>query len=110
MNLLEETIEVIKQSGHEIEDIIFIGSQSSGHSCTWSQFEVLANHEYDDGFGTQEIAIDLIIAFTDGATMWRYGYDGSEWWYYSAPFKMPGETKPIKTLFGEYSSLAEINR
>jgi len=32
MNLLEETIEDIKQSDHKIGDIIFIGSEKSGHS------------------------------------------------------------------------------
>ena len=110
MNLLEETIEAIKQSGHEIEDIVFIGSQSSGHSCTWSEFVFLANRYYDKGYGSQEVAFDLIIVFTDGSTMWREEYDGSEWWRYALQFKMPTETKPIKTLFGAYASLAEINR
>lgn len=110
MNLLEETILAIREIDHEIEDIVFIGSQSSDHSCTWSEFEVLANHNYDSGYGTQEVACDLIIVFADGSEMWRYEYDGSEWWAYSRPFKMPTETKPIKTLFGGYSSLAEINR
>lgn len=51
MNLLKETLEDIKHSGHEIADIVFIGSQNSGYSCTWLEFEKLADQEYDDGFG-----------------------------------------------------------
>lgn len=33
MNLLDETIKDVKDSGHSINDIIFIGSESSGYSC-----------------------------------------------------------------------------
>ena len=35
MNLLEETQDAIIDSGHTAKDIIFIGSKSSGHTCTW---------------------------------------------------------------------------
>jgi hypothetical protein len=98
MNLLEETIEDIKSSGHTEKDIIFIGSEQSGHSCSWEEFKTLADIEYDCGFGAQEIATDLIIAFEDGSKMWRHEYDGSERWEYSKPFKMPKELKPIARL------------
>jgi hypothetical protein len=112
MNLLQETIEDIQQSGHTPAGIIFIGSEVSGHSCTWDEFTVLANKEYDSGFGAQEVANDLIIVFSDGAKMWRHGYDGSEWWSYSSPFVMPSEMKPIKRLFTRkvgWDSLATCN-
>ena len=98
-NLLNETIKDIKNSGHTPEDIIFIGSENSGYSCSWNEFKKLANEEYDDGFGASKVAIDLIIVFTDGAKMWRGEYDGSEWWNYSKPFKKPKILKPIKHLF-----------
>ena len=98
MNLLEETREEIKNSGHETEDIIFIGSKQSGHSCSWSEFETLADIEYDDGVGGQEVAKDLIIAFKDGLTMWREERDGSEWWEYPEIFSMPKEKHKIISL------------
>ena len=98
MNLLNETLEDINKSGHTPEDILFIGSEISGHTCTWEVFKVLANLEYDDGFGSQEIADDLIVVFNDGQKMWRAEYDGSEWWEYSTTFKIPEQSYPIKTL------------
>ena len=99
MNLLQETVEWIEQSGHKPEQIIFIGSEKTGHACTWDEFTKLANRDYDSGFGAQNVASDLIIVFSDGMKMWRVEYDGSEWWEYSTPFKMPEETKPIERLF-----------
>lgn len=112
MNFLEETKDDIKASGHKIEDIIFIGSEESGHSCTWEEFEKLADVQYDSGFGGQEVATDLIIVFSDGAKMWRGEYDGSEWWNYSKPFVMPVNQKVVKRFVSERSSwgsLEELN-
>jgi hypothetical protein len=112
MNLLQETIEFILQIGKETKDIIFIGSENSGHSCTWAEYEILADQEYDNGFGAQEVARDLIIVFSDGSKMWRNEYDGSEWWAHFPPFKVPTEAKPIKKLFVNgfgWEDLANIN-
>ncbi len=112
MNLLFETKRAIEASRHKVSDIIFIGSQNSGHSCTWVEFKTLANREYHEGYGAQEVASDLIIVFSDGTKMWRGEYDGSEWWEFSPPFTAPLDTKPIKTLFAEgvgWESLAVAN-
>ena len=112
-NLLSETKIDIKRSGHQITDIVFIGSQSSGHSCSWKQFVKLANQEYDDSFGAVQVADDLIIVFSDGQSMWRGEYDGSEWWQYSTPFKQPDKKIAIKSLFAisvGWDSLDRINQ
>lgn len=106
MNFLKETVEGIKKSGHKTSDIVFIGSEKSGHQCTWKEFTKLADIEYDGG---AEIAGDLIIVFSDGGKMWRGEYDGSEWWEYSPPFKQPEVKLPIRTLKGRYD-LAKINK
>lgn len=102
MTLLTETKQAIKNSGHTPKDILFIGSEQTGHSCSWAEFQELAKVEYDGGFGAAAVGTDLIVAFTDGAKMWRGEYDGSEWWEYSTPFKMPAKLKPIKRLVGYY--------
>ena len=99
--LLEETLDCIENSGHTPEDILFIGSEESGHSCSWEEFKKLADEEYDSGFGAAEVACDLIIVFKDGQRMWRGEYDGSEWWDYSVPTTIPKETKPITKLIGD---------
>jgi len=97
-NFLRETHDGIKRSGHTTDDIIFIGSPISGHRCTWEQFEKLADFEYDPGFGTVEIATDLIIVFRDGSSMWRSEHNGSEWWDYAEPFIEPKESHTITRL------------
>lgn len=112
MNLLTETQSDIEQSGHTVDEIIFIGSESSGHSCDWNEFTMLANKDYDSGFGAQKVASDLVIVFSDGAKMWRHEYDGSENWDYSAPFETPKETKKIGSLFTSnvgWEDLEDIN-
>ena len=101
MNLLKETLEDITNSGHTSEDIVFIGSRSTGHRCTWAEFQVLANRDYDAGFGAQEVASDLEIVFSDGSTMTRSEYDGSESWCYSRPFVAPADTHRIVWLFAD---------
>jgi hypothetical protein len=97
-NLLTETLEAIRASGHTSEDIVFIGSEDTGHQCTWDEFRLLANVEYDAGFGASEVATDLIVVFSDGSKMWRGEYDGSEWWEHSTPFKRPEKSLPITRL------------
>ncbi|MET3997523.1 hypothetical protein BjapCC829_28645 [Bradyrhizobium barranii] len=112
MNLLTETVAAIQESGHSTDDIVFIGSEETGHSCTWEQFQILADKEYDAGFGSQKVAEDLIIVFSDGAKMWRGEYDGSEGWDFSAPFKAPAAIQPIRNLFTlgvGWDSLADMN-
>lgn len=101
MNLLKETIEAVKESGHDVADIVYIGNEE-GYSCTWEEFTILADKTYDSGFGAAEVAGDLKIVFGDGSNMWRDEYDGSENWEYSVPFVIPNDTKPIKRLIGKY--------
>jgi len=110
-NLLDETIEDFKVFKLSYKDIIFIGSEETGHSCTWSEFQDLANIEYDSGYGGQEIASDLIIVFKNGAIMSRSEYDGSEAWILSKPFKMPQVKQKIYGLKAHqgWLSLAEIS-
>jgi hypothetical protein len=97
-NLLEETTKVIYASGHTLVDIVFIGAESTGHQCTWIEFMGLADIEYDDDFGLQNVARDLVIAFSDRARLVRHDYDGQEGWRLIKPFRMPTEVRPIKTL------------
>jgi hypothetical protein len=65
-NLLQDTRDCIAVTGHTEADIIFIGSQCSGYQCTWDEFCVLADKEYNPDSDGQEVAEDLIIVFSDG--------------------------------------------
>ena len=112
-NLLKETITAIIDSGHIPNDIIFIGSEKSGHECVLEQFEQIANFNYYSGCGGQEIAQDLTIVFSDGRKLWRGEYDGSEWWEYSTVFKKPAITLPLIHLMSpngdSWCDLKEFN-
>lgn len=97
MNLLKETIKDLEKKGSTPEQIVFIGSES-GYECTWEEFKVLADIDYDVGFGSQKVATDLIIVFEDGSQMTRKECDGSEWWEYNTVFVKPTVTKQITRL------------
>lgn len=112
MNFLQETKSAISWSGHSIKDITFIGSTDSGYECTWEQFRVLADVDYDCGFGSAYVANDLVIKFGDGSIIWRDQYDGSESWeqapsvrHVLAPKSI---TKLVSNVFG--GSIEDIEK
>lgn len=113
MTLLEETKSAIESQHQSVDDIIFIGSEYSGHSCTWDEFTTLADFEYDSGYGWQKVAKDLVIVFRDMTMLYREEYDGSEWWGVRAALVMPEETHPITCLGGNdfmWDSLEDMNK
>lgn len=97
-NFLEETKEEINKSQQLIQDIIFIGSVETGHSCTWQEFKKLADFDYSSCFGAHYIPIDLCIVFKDKSKLIRSEYAGSEWWEFSDCFKEPKERFKITKL------------
>jgi len=97
MNLLQETLTEIAERGHSVDDVIYVGSRD-GYSCSWEQFTELADREYDSGYGSQEVAADLEIHFTDGSWLERWEYDGSEGWDFRNPFRDVIASKPIIRL------------
>ena len=76
-NLLEETLQALENQDLREADVFWAGSV--GHRISWSKFKVLANKDYDNGYGGQEVCRDLLIV---GKDWWfeRHEYDGSEWW------------------------------
>lgn len=98
MNLLDETKGAISQSEHSTDDVRFVGSRDEKLGIPWSQAEKVLDVDYDDGYGGQEIAADLVVAFTDGGFLRREEYDGSEWWEYEPPFRGPETQKPFKLV------------
>lgn len=64
--LLDDTLRCIALSGHTVEQIVFIGTES-GYSLSWDEFaSMTAQHPH-----IGEIARDIVIEFSDGKTMWR---------------------------------------
>ena len=62
----------------------------------WHDFILLANFEYNSGYGGAEIPSDLIVVGKD-FYMTRGEYDGSEWWdYHTQPVKPENSIKCTK--------------
>ncbi len=81
VNFLEETKGVMSEHYIKASEVVFVGSFASGISCSWRRFrEIAADLYYDSGYGTEQIAYDLKIVFSDGRYMQRGGHDGKEWW------------------------------
>jgi hypothetical protein len=113
MNLLTETLDSIEYWNLLSEDITFIGSLTSGYRCTWDEYRTLADIEYDNGRGAQEIAIDLVIVFKNKGMLYRWENKGSEGWTYQEPFLIPEESRKIVRLTAPdamWWSLAKINK
>ena len=94
--LLDDTLRCIALSGHSVEQIVFIGTES-GYSLSWGEFaSMTAEHPH-----IGDVASDLVIEFADGKTMWRE--TDFEWgcsnWAFQRPFRRPIESvKPITIL------------
>jgi hypothetical protein len=95
-NLLSETTAKLESIGKAPEDIVHIGNQV--YSCTWDEFTQLADFDYDSGFGSPEVASDLVILFDDNSWLERGEYDGSEWWRYVKAPPIPSNPKSITRL------------
>ena len=65
MNLLDETKDAISRSGHSTDDVRFVGSRDGELGIPWSQAEKVLDVDYDEGYGGQEIAADLVVVFTE---------------------------------------------
>lgn len=88
-NLLKETIEILNKNGRVEEDVLWVGRgfyvvsypwrTNKLTKNTWDYFKKHADFLYDNGFGGEEIPLDLIVV---GKDFWleRHSYDGSEWW------------------------------
>jgi len=79
MNLLQETLDDLKEHGLYPENVDFVTDGECNMS--WKDFVELANFDYDDGFGWNEIDLGLKIV---GDDWWleRHEYDGAERWAY----------------------------
>ncbi len=102
MNLLEETINSLKDNNLTPEDVLWVGSENGKYSINWKEFEKISNFRYYDGYGTAEIALNLVVVGND---WWleRYEYDGSEQWVFKRYPTTSLEAKTFTNLKDEIS-------
>ena len=95
MNLLQETLNDLKENEKNSADVRWVGRASINAKCSWDEFVKQANFEYYNGYGCREIPEDLVVV---GDDWWleRAEYDGSEWWKFKT---LPVEPKVSKCVF-----------
>lgn len=110
INFKEETLEVLKENGKTWDDVLFVQCDDFSVKNNKDEILKLMDFNYDNGYGGQEIAKDLIFV---GKDWWieRHEYDGSEWWEFKQlPVKLTTETKKIERFKGNgWESLKRIN-
>lgn len=106
-NLWKETVEVLERNSKSFDDVLAI--YGDDFQISKENFkEVAMKTEYDSGYGTTEVAIDLKIIGKD-FIMLREDYDGSEWWNFISN-TIPKEVKTITKLSHNfYYNLSDIN-
>lgn len=96
MNLLQETMHALGVYKKTPSDVLWVGIKNLPElesiwpkwsedvnilemSWPWRDFVKIADFEYDNGYGGQEIHWGLVIV---GKDWWleRHEYDGKEWW------------------------------
>ena len=109
-NLLQETIRELNQHNKTWNDVLWVGG--SDFTISIEDFKKLANRDYDNGFGAQEVASDLKVV---GKDWWleRCEYDGAEDWEYKTYPKKPSEQKSVKRVITAeigWETLAEMQK
>lgn len=95
MNLKQETLEILKDHHKSASSVLFV--TNGDRSCSFAAFLKRAeNFEYDPGFGTAEVDLDLKVV---GCNWWleRHEYDGSEWWEFKT---LPAKAKSGSVKIG----------
>lgn len=99
INLLQETLEMINYWGKTPQDVEWCGTRTRGY-FNWDHFSHIANVEYDESYGDQNVYPNLVIV---GKDWWleRHEYDGSEWWEYKTLPEKPEKEILVKSVLGE---------
>lgn len=100
MNLLTETVEKLQKNGKVPGDVLWVGTLDGTESSQWDAFALLANIEYDEGFGGNEIRMSLTVV-GDGWWLERHEYDGSEWWEFKSLPAKQGSSAPLSRVKSE---------
>jgi hypothetical protein len=101
INFYQETINALTQFNKRVEDVKFVTTGTE--QCNIYQFfKLIGNFQYDNGFGTHYISLDLKIV-GNGWWLERHEYDGSEGWTFKEMpqriFNAPRELQ-FKTDYG----------
>lgn len=110
INLLEETLEILRYNNKTPNDVVWVGSRNGKYVESWEEFAEQADRNYDNGYGGEEVSVDLVVV---GVDWWleRWEYDGSEGWSFKkTPIPHRTAIKPGSIFVKSYDyKLDEIN-
>lgn len=101
-NFLKETINVLHRHRKVEADVLWVGRNTKtlddekiSYRNTWENFRENADFNYDSGYGSNKIPMDLIVV---GEDFWleRHEYDGSEWWEFKTMPTIPDELRDLE--------------
>lgn len=107
-NLKDETIAILREHNKTPEDVRWVGCDS--YRIPIAEFWEQADKEYDDSYGSAEVATDLLVV---GDDWWleRGEYDGSEWWdFKQMPLRPSEEMHTVRIMGGMWDTLNELQR
>lgn len=98
-NLLKETLQDLEYQNKTPSDVRWVGSHDGEYAISWEEFTAISNFTYDNGFGSTEIDLGLVVV---GDDWWleRSEYDGLEGWEFKKlPVKSENPTKFNKVRY-----------
>lgn len=111
MSFYKETIAILEQNNKSLDDVAWVGTEFV--EIPIQNFVELADFDYDDGFGAQKVASDLLIV---GQDFWmkRVEHDGAERWQYHTMPQRPTVKKTATALhvadqFVGWKTLSDLN-
>lgn len=111
MNLLEETLGVLRRYGKSKDDILWVGCHD--FRIAWDNFEELAKYaNYDDESVCQQVADDLIIV---GIDFWlerrsfNNYHNNCEYWSFLTMPDLPSKTIKVNALIVDQAKKNNID-
>jgi len=102
-NLLLETLYILKENNKNESDVLWVGSRK--YKSSWEDFKLVADIDYDNGYGRIEVAPDLLVV-GNGWWLERFEHDELEWWEYREMPLEPGKEIELKAVtVGQSESL-----
>lgn len=93
-NLYDETVAFLAEHNKSFNDVVFVSG--NGYEIELNNFiKISTKYDYDEGYGGNEVPMDLIIV-GEGWWIERREYDGLEWWEYVTPPVRPSTVKEVK--------------
>lgn len=98
MNIINfdiETVIALNKYGYSVDDIDWIGTRNFTIPVN-EFFDAARRTNYNAGYGSVAMPVDLLIVMKDGSWYSRKEYDGSEWWAYNIAPAKPSTRRHLK--------------